>query len=299
MAATINFGAPRPVWEARATLGEGACWSVREQALWWVDILGQQLHRWQPDSGAQRSWALPDTVSAVAERAAGPGLLLTLRRGFVLFDPESGRLQRLAEPEPERTGNRFNDGKCDAQGRFWGGTMDFACEAPTGALYRLEADGRCERAFDAGFPVTNGPAWSLDGGTMFFNDTVRRRVFALPFDAARGSLGEPRLFLQFDADDGHPDGMTTDAEGGLWIAHWGGGCVSRHDAATGAELARIALPTAHITNLAFGGPALRTLFITSARAGLSDAQLAEQPLAGALFALETGIAGLPAGLFKG
>jgi sugar lactone lactonase YvrE len=299
MSASISFGSPHPVWEAGATLGEGTCWSVREQALWWVDILEHKLHRHHPASGTRRSWTLPDTVSAVAERSDSPGLLLTLRRGFVFFDPESGGLQRLAEPEPERTGNRFNDGKCDAQGRFWGGTMDFACEAPSGALYRLEADGTCVRAFDAGFPVTNGPAWSLDGRTMFFNDTARRRVVALPFDAQRGELGEARLFLQFSAEDGFPDGMTTDADGRLWIAHWGGGCVSRHDAATGAELARIALPTAHITNLAFGGPALSTLFITSARAGLSDAQLAEQPLAGALFALETGIAGQPAGLFKG
>jgi len=295
----IAFGPPRAVWAAGATLGEGSCWSVREQALWWVDILQHKLYRWQPGHGERHEWTLPDTVSAVAERSAGPGLVVSLRRGLAYFDPASGRVDRLAEPEPERRSNRFNDGKCDAQGRFWGGTMDFDAEATTGALYCFEADGRCRRAFDAGYAVCNGPTWSLDGRTMFFNDTVRRKVMALPFDAGHGTLGAARLFLHFAKPDGHPDGMSTDAQGRLWIAHWGGACVSCHDAASGAELARIALPTAHITNLAFGGPELSTLFITSARFGLSEAQLAEQPLAGALFAVETNVTGQPARLFAG
>jgi len=298
MAAPIALDTPRAVWPAGATLGEGVCWSVREQSLYWVDILECTLYRFRPADARRHAWTLPDTVSAVAERADSPGLIVTLRRGFAFFDPDRGALERLVEPEPERTNNRFNDGKCDAQGRFWAGTMDFDCVAPTGAVYRFDGRG-CVRAFDARFAVTNGSTWSLDGGTMFVNDTVRREVVALPFDARSGELGAARPFLRFTREDGFPDGMTTDALGRLWIAHWGGACVSCHDPDSGSELARITLPTDHVSNVAFGGPALMTLYVTTARSGLTDAQLAAQPLAGALFAVDTDTAGLPANPFRG
>jgi len=295
-------GTPRCLWPAQAALGEGTVWSVREQALWWVDILAGRLHRWNWSDGAQRSWSVGapgETISALAERASAPGLLVTLRRGFAFFDPATGALQRLAEPEPERAGNRFNDGKCDAQGRFWGGSMDAECVAPTGALYRYDADGRCTRVFEAGYPVTNGPTWSRDGRTMFFNDTARRNVYAFDADAAAGTLAAPRLFLRFAKDDGYPDGMTIDADGRLWIAHWGGSCVTCHDPDNGNELARVVLPASQITNVAFGGPDLSTLFISSARTGLDGTRLAAEPLAGALFAVDTEVRGQPAHLFAG
>lgn len=294
------LGEPQCLWAAGAQLGEGALWSTREQALYWVDILGKRLHRFRLADAERRTWDFDEEVSAIAERADAPGLLVTLRRGFALFDPQAPDAgpHYLHQPEPGLPGNRFNDGKCDAQGRFWAGTMDFDCAAPTGSLYRYDPDGRCTR-HDEGYAVTNGPTWSADGRTMYFNDTVRGRIHAYDFDPAQGTLSNKRLWHRFAKGDGLPDGMTTDAAGRLWIAHWGGACVSCHDPLSAAELCRVTLPTSHITNCAFGGPELCTLFITSACTGLSDMQRAGQPLAGALFAVEIDGPGLPAALFGG
>jgi sugar lactone lactonase YvrE len=289
----------RCLWRAGATLGEGTCWSSGEQALYWVDILDSTLYRCDAQGGARASWRFEDTISAVAERRDGPGLAVTLRRGLALFDPESRSLQRLHEPEPERAGNRFNDGKCDAQGRFWGGTMDFACEAPTGAWYRFDSRGHGTRVADVLWAVTNGPTWSLDGRTMYTNDTLRREVIAWDFEPEAGIIANPRVWLRFGVHDGYPDGMTTDAEGRLWIAHWGAACVSCRHPETAEELLRVQLPTSHITNVTFGGAGMNTLFVTSARFGLRTAQLAVEPLAGALFAVETDARGLPANTFAG
>lgn len=287
---------PECVWNAHAALGEGPLWSVRENALYWVDILGHRLHRFSISEG-QRTWQFEQEVSAIAERAEATGLVMTRRHGFAYFNPATEEMTQLTQAEPGMPANRFNDGKCDRMGRFWAGTMDFACKQPTGSLYRLDPDLRCTR-MDSDYVVTNGPAWSADYKTMYHNDSVNGRVFAFDFDLEKGELSNKRLFLQFSPEEGSPDGMTTDSEGGLWIAHWGASKVTRH-APDGKVTRTITLPCSQITSCTFGGPALNTMFITTASDGLSPQQLEREPLAGGLFALDLDIAGVPANQFRG
>lgn len=297
-----RVGEPRAIWAAGALLGEGLCWSPARQAIYWVDILGEALMRLDLATGRRSTWRMPSTIGAVAERSVGPGLVVALRRQMAFFDPDTEALERLDEAEPALPGNRLNDGKCDAQGRFWACTMDFACTAPTGSLYRLEPQAggpRLVRAWSAQFPVVNGPAWSADGRTLWLNDTTRGTVHAFDCDAASGEVANPRPWLRLGLGDGLPDGMTTDAQGRVWLAHWGGSCVTCHAPDDARELARIALPATQVTNVAFGGPDLTTLFITTAATGLDAAARAAQPLAGALFAVETDAVGLAPGRFAG
>ena len=213
------INAPECIWDAHAKLGEGPLWSIREQALYWVDILGHQLHRYSPREG-RRTWQFDQEISSVAERAEADELVVTLRHGFAIFEPATGALTPLMHAENERPGNRFNDGKCDHLGHYWAGTMDFACIEPTGSLYRLSTSLQLD-VVDEKYAVTNGPAWSIDGRTLYHNDSAKRRVYAFDFDMKSGRVSNKRLFLEFAPEDGAPDGMCTDAEGGLWIAHWG------------------------------------------------------------------------------
>lgn len=296
---SVSISEPACIWPAGAALGEGPCWSESEQALYWVDILNRTLHRHAPNapSHKQRSWHFDEEISAVAERANGAGLLVSMRHGFAFFDPSSGRLEHVAHPEHHLPENRFNDGKCDHAGRFWAGSMHFGCSEPTGSLYRLDCDLQCAR-IDSNYTITNGPAWSLDQKSFYHNDSARRQVYVFDFDPLKGELANKRLFLEFTGDDGVPDGMTTDAEGGLWIAHWGAGKITRH-ATDGAVTDTLHLPCSQVTSCTFGGPELRTLFITTAAVGLDTAQLTREPLAGGLFAVEMAVAGLPANVFRG
>ena len=272
-------------------LGEGPVWVERDQALWWVDIKGPAIFRWQ--DGEVRRWTPPLRVCSLAPASTG-GFVAGTEHGFMWVDPDENRYDPIVHPEAHLPENRFNDGKVDRRGRFWAGTMDDREQEARGTLYRLDADLRCT-AIDGDYQVTNGPAFSPDGAIMYHNDSARRTLYAFDVDASGAATGR-RVLARFDETHGYPDGMTVDAEGCLWIAFWDGWCIRRLSP-DGGELQTISLPVARPTSVAFGGQALDRLFITSARVGLDENALAVQPLAGALFMFTPGVRGLPERMF--
>jgi xylono-1,5-lactonase len=283
------------VWPAAATLGEGPVWLAAEKALYWVDIKAPAIHRYTPRAGARESWRVPEPIGCLCPRAKG-GFVAGLKGGFAFMDCPESPPERLGGPESDRPGNRVNDGKVDAKGRLWTGTMDDSEIEATGALYRLDADHSWHR-LDCGYVITNGPAFSPDGATLYHTDTLKREISAFDL-AADGSLSNKRPFIAIPEDQGYPDGMTVDAEGCLWVAHFGGWRVTRFDP-DGTPMRYIPLPVSNITSCTFGGEALDVLYITSATKGLSCSDIARQPMAGGLFAVDAGISGLPANAYAG
>ena len=278
-----------------AVLGEGPAWVAREAALYWVDIEQGLVFRWSQEDGL-RTLTPPTTLCSLAPRRGG-GFVGGGLDGLYAVDLAEGcAMERIAQPEPEFPGNRFNDGKTDRAGRFWAGTMDRREREASGSLYRLDPGFEWTR-IDSGYRVTNGPAFSPDGRILYHSDSALQRVYAFDL-ASDGKVGERRLFAQFGEGEGYPDGMTVDAEGCLWIAFWDGWCLRRLSPG-GERLSELAVPVQKPTSCAFGGPDYRQLFITSARRGLDAAALALQPQAGGLFVAEPGVAGIAETMFAG
>jgi sugar lactone lactonase YvrE len=217
-----------------------------------------------------------------------------LKNGFGFVNRETGEVNMLANPESHIPGNRFNDGKCGPDGRFWAGTMSHTDEPGKGSFYAFDTDHSVSKKI-SNVSISNGMAWSADHKTFYYIDTPTFTVAAYDFDKNTAEIGNKRVVITIPKEDGSPDGMTIDSEGMLWIAHWDGWQITRWNPDTGKKLLSIPLPAARITSCAFGGDNLEDLYITSARAWLTNDQLAEQPLAGSLFVIKnTGYKGLPA-----
>lgn len=265
-------------------------WSVREQALYWVDILGQAAHRLRIADGQVTRWPLPEMIGWLIERAHAPGFVAGLTHDVVLLTFEPLQITPIARPEPQVADHRLNDAKADAAGRLWFGTMPMNADRETGSLFRLDPDGALS-LWDRGYRVTNGPAFSPDGHHLYHTDSIRGIVFRFTV-RPDGSLVERQPFIRFAPGTGLPDGMTVDAEGGVWVAVWGGARVCRYT--PDGHLDRsIALPASQITSCAFGGRNFDRLYVTSAAEGV------DEPHAGALFEIDAGTVGLPAHLFAG
>lgn len=285
--------APEAVWTGRAILGEGPLWSPRLGLVLFVDIRGARLVAWSPEDGKAREWPMAEACCWLVERANGDGFLAGLKRRIVhlRLDPVHGPeiVAEIGRPEAHLPGNRFNDAKADPHGRVWAGSMDDAEIERRGSFYRIDHDGTVTRV-DGPYGVANGPAVSADGHTLYHTDSGARTIYAFDL-GADGALANKRVHIRFEEADGYPDGMTTDAEGGLWVAHWDGGRVTRFRP-DGTRERSIALPCSRITSCVFFGPRLDRMAITSAAYQRDD-----EPLAGSLFVVDPGVRGLAPAVF--
>jgi sugar lactone lactonase YvrE len=277
------------VWPLATCLGEGPMWSASEQALWFVDIKGKQIHRFDPATNTGRSWTAPSEPGFVLPVREG-GFVAGLKNGLNRFDPRSGDFTLIKTVEPAHLGNRLNDGYVDSKGRLWFGSMHDPETEESGVLYRFDRDGNCTQC-DTGYCVTNGPTMSPDGKTLYHVDTLKQTLFAFDL-AGDGTLSNKRVFAHIDQPNVFPDGPIVDSEGCIWSGLFGGWGLVRFSPA-GKVIDEIKLPCANVTKAAFGGDDFRTLYITTAWVGLSDADRNAQPQAGGLFSVRVDTPGLP------
>ena len=284
------------VQREQALVGEGPVWLPDERVLLWLDIKGQRLFRHDPATGAARSWSLPDRVGAVIPRTRG-GYVLLAKRGVFTSDFPFEALVPECHPDSDLPDNRFNDAKCDPAGRLWAGSMDDNETNASGRLYRFDSLASPVRV-RSDVNLSNGLGWSPDGRVMYFVETLRHVIWAHDYDVSTGEAGQPRVFANVPAADGYPDGLCVDADGCVWLAHWGGARVTRFTP-QGVVDRVVRLPVPQVASCAFGGAGLDTLYVTTAAVGLDQQALQAAPLSGSLFAFQPGVKGLPVATFRG
>ncbi|MBI9062850.1 MAG: SMP-30/gluconolactonase/LRE family protein [Marinilabiliaceae bacterium] len=283
-------------YQIESRLGEGPVWDYRSNELLWVDIEKHELNFYHPETKKYRLFRFDSRLGA-AVPTDDNRLLLALQNGLAIFDPLSQKLNYFADPEKSLPDNRFNDGKCDPQGRFWIGSMDVNVRNRQGALYCVDNHINVTRKLE-GLTISNGMAWSSDNQKMYFIDSATSKVFQFDFHAETGVITNQKTIIEVPQKHGVPDGMTIDKEGMLWIAHWGGANVSRWNPNNGKLLQKVDIPAPHVTSCCFGGKELDTLFITSARDGLTSDELRQYPLSGSLFSIQPNVLGMKSNRFK-
>ncbi len=283
------------VWEIEASLGEGPLWVAQEQAVYWVDIFQNKVHRYTLTDGTQKTWTFDDPVTSLSPRAQG-GFIGTVRDGYAYIDFDNLTVDPIQLPETHLPKNRFNDGKVDAQGRYWAGTMDTEQASDSGTLYRLNADLTLD-TMDKNYIITNGPTFSKNGDILYHTDTIKGEIYA--FDLSdTGAISNKRVFVKFGDGDGSPDGMTVDSEDCIWVCHFGGSRITRYSP-EGEIVQVVPMPVPNITSCTFAGDNLDMMYITTARIAIDDAELPKYPLAGSFFSFKPDVKGLPTPLFAG
>jgi len=284
------------VLDAKASIGENPVWSMEEKSLYWLDTTQQAIHRFDPKSGVNQTWTMPDLVCSFALRENG-GLIVALGAGIFLLDLETMSINTIDEEVTDKTQTRLNDGRCDRAGRFWVGAMDLDKHRQIASLYRVDPDLSIHKIINE-LVVSNGLAWSPDGGTLYHSDSRQNVIWAYDYDLKAGLPSNRRVFASTHPDEGLPDGAAVDEDGFYWSAGVRGGRLTRY-APDGRIDRVIKLPISLPSMCAFGGENLDILYVTSAREFLSESELLKEPLAGGIFAIDVGVKGVPEPCFKG
>jgi sugar lactone lactonase YvrE len=292
---TFGLDTPQLLVDAHAQVGEGPSWDARTGRLMWVDTNGRRVHQYDPLTRLGGVLLeTPAEVGAVVPRRRG-GVAIAMDRVFATYDAGATNASTIIPIGVGRLARRMNDGKCDPRGRFWAGTAAYGSPPGSASLYRLDRDLTATRVLD-GITISNGLGWSPDGSTMYYIDTGTGGLDAFDFDLRSGGISNRRRLITVPPERGDPDGLAVDADGGLWVALWGGGAVQRYEP-DGRPDQVVNLPCRLVTSCAFGGRDLNELFITTASVGLTADELAAQPGAGGLFSCRPGRTGLPTNAF--
>ena len=271
-------------------LGEGPVWDFSRKELLWVDIESCKMHLFHLPSGTKTAFQFDSRLGAAVPVENSNQYLLALQKGLTLFDRISGVLHYIDNPETTNPDNRFNDGKCDPQGRFWIGSMSCSGAVAKGSLYRVDTNLKVTKMLSS-VSISNGLAWDDKENKMYYIDTPTYQVVSFDFEPGKGLITHSQTAISVPKDHGAPDGMCIDEEGMLWIAHWGGANISRWNPENGRLLQKVEVPALHTTSCCFGGDELDTLYITSAKTRLSQTELLQYPLSGSVFALRVGVKG--------
>ena len=280
---------PVLAYKSEAILGEGAFWDHKNNRLFWVDIEAKKVHIYSPEKRENRSFNLPSRVGTVVPMTQSK-IVVALEDGVYLLDIDTGRLNSLARIEADSAQNRLNDGKCDANGNLWVGSMNLKGQSPSGALYKVSSNRHLTRMLDS-ITISNGIVWTEDNLTMYYIDTPTQQIKAYDFNSKTSTISNGRVVVNVDPELGHPDGMAIDKEGKLWVGMWNGSCVARFDPLSGQLMSTIQVPALNVTSCTFGGDDLKTLYITTARTGMTTDELEKFPLSGSLFKVKPGVEG--------
>lgn len=275
---------------------ESPLWSPAEVALYWVDTVPGTIYRYDTKTGKRDAWPTPTRLGAIGLRRGG--LIAAIKTGIGFLDTTSGAFEHIVDPEADQPDTRINDAKVDRGGRFWFGYQEDLARTPTGSIYRIDAN-RTVTKVDDGYTNPNGFAWALDNRTMYVSDTSLRRLYAYDFDVRTGNATNRRVFVQIPEGEGTPDGTTVDSENFVWSARGNGGARIVRYTPEGKVGRTIPIPASHVTNMAFGGPDLKTLYVTSATRNVKPELLASYPLAGKILRLQVDVAGVPEPTFGG